>query len=141
MKLQSLLISFVLVAIFIFAMFGFAFTIQNDNNAQNNLANDSRLSSLYVSMNSTLNQAGVEARNQDYNFNNETIKESTFAIVVQSVVGVGRSFSSFTIGIFSTLRDTISSTLGIPGPILSGITFIIIVLFIFALYAWWRNPN
>ncbi len=98
MSARNIIISFMLVGLFVFAMINFGIGVVVLNDGANSITDDARINSTFGQLESELENVQATAEDQRDKFDSESPTLSFGEILFESIVGVGRTFTSTTVG-------------------------------------------
>lgn len=110
MSARNMIISFMVVGLFVFSMITFGIGIATLNNGQS-IASDQRINSTYGSYVTQLANVQSTAEQQRDKFDSESPTLSFGEILFESIVGVGRTFTSSMVGFMDTTFNLIFVTI------------------------------
>lgn len=110
MSARNMIISFMVVGLFVFSMITFGIGIATLNNGQS-IASDQRINSTYGSYVTQLADVQSTAEQQRDKFDSESPTLSFGEILFESIVGVGRTFTSSMVGFMDTTFNLIFVTI------------------------------
>ncbi len=131
MDLKDYIAGFLLGALFLVALFTFAFGIAGENDLEG-VYNTDKID--LTSLENRLESSRVDANSYMESFSSENPLESFGALVFFSIVGIAKLVSNSVITIFTILFGGISNVLGIPPLVTGTISAILLIGLIMA--AW-----
>ncbi len=136
--IKNVLISFVLVAIFVFAFISFGNQFQKEMDANQTILNESisELNKTFKNIEVNLSDAKDKANASKTSVEKEQLEISGGEITYRSIPKTTLSFWSSVISFFSILGGLIFTTLGVSPVIIGGITTITLIVLIFL---FWKN--
>lgn len=140
MSARNMIISFTVIGLFVFAMISFGIGIATLNNGQS-ITQDPRINASYGDYATELSQVQSTAENQRDKFDSESPTLSFGEILFESIVGVGRTFTSSIVGfmditfglVFETIFGGDKAFAVVIGTII-GIVLISIVFLLWRVY-------
>lgn len=133
MKALTIVTSFMLVGLFLFAMINFGAQIVLDNNANNSIIDDPRINLTYSKLQGNLSDVSSDAETQKANFEKETPTLAD-SLLFTSIVGVGKAFTSTTSNMYNIIFLVVFDVLGFDPIILSVLGSILTIVIIFSMW-------
>jgi len=129
----GVIISFILVALFAFALMNGAIEFASENNLNQSIADKKIISDSFSNLNSNLSNTKTitDQRNAT---ENEVISEPDSTFILYSIVSSGATFISTTVRFMNTLFVLIATTTGIPTLVLGTISSIIVLVMVLLSY-------
>lgn len=124
---RGLIIAFLLVGLFFFAMISFGVQINEDNDANTSITNIPFINSTYTSLQTNLSSSSTTSQSQREGFESEIPTEGVDNILLFSIVSIGKVFGSMLTGLFNVIVIGSSQALGI-NPIIIGVIQSILLL-------------
>lgn len=133
---KGMIVSFVLIGLFIFAILNFGIYLSSNNNANMSITDDSVIGSKMTDINTTLRELQDDATDKKQEFEEETGSLSTGFLIFGSILGTTKAFFSTVLNIASSTFSIIDSGLGLGGTgtlilgVFSGIIIVVTLLLI-----------
>jgi len=128
---KGLIVGFLLVGLFFFAMVNFAYQFAIDNGANQTIMGNADINKSFGKMELQLNESSDTAQGQRQSLESETPIFSAGFFILGSILGAGKVFTSSLIVIFDILTGPISLYLGISSTVIGVITAILLISIIF----------
>jgi len=132
MNPKNLFISFVLIALFSFAIISFGINIESVNHGNQTIMQDQRINNTYGNIVNSLQSAQKNATNQQSVYNQDNPVIASNNLVLTSIVSIWKVFTGSIIGFYNiTIGLVFESLFGSTfSAIFAGLTTIFIVLLI-----------
>lgn len=127
---QNIVSNFAFMALILLSIFSIIAFTQHENNAPNQLVDNSFFGGANGSYTKLTEQIDSQSavNDQQYGaFQNETPVPSIFSIVLFKIVSVGKAFSAFTMGLYTVFVKLPIEQLGIPDQVLTIISAVLII--------------
>lgn len=124
---RELFIGFALLGLLFLALFQFAITMQSENNADEQLINNTVINQTYLNLEDTLGGMRDQAQTQRELFETENPTVGFGSLILFSVVSTGKIFTGITVGLFNILIAMPMSILGLD-PAVAGVLSTILIL-------------
>lgn len=134
-ELRQYFIGFMVLGLFSIALIMFALGIQVNNNVSNSLYNDSRVSSAFLNLSASLDDASITTNKIKDKFQTDSGVTGLLGLVFYSIVDGAKLLLSMTVGVFVIIATLIIDVIGI-NPIV--FTVISISLLISLILLSWR---
>jgi magnesium-transporting ATPase (P-type) len=135
---RTLLINTLLIGLCVIAFLAFAFQISNDNDSPRNILSDPTLNKTYNNLNSSLNTYRTLGESQLNATTNEPPTTSFDSIILFSIVGAGRVFTSIITDVYDIFFTLLIETIGIPVIVITVFITIILITVIFLVWKTFR---
>lgn len=135
MNFQETFGNFVFIGLMVIAIFGSIITIQSDNNATQPLIEHSLFNSSYVNLNNSLFNLESNSNTQYSLFDSEKPTPGFGAIVLFTIVNVGKTFGGIIFILFAAVIKLPLIILGISPTITSVLVSFLTISVILALWA------
>ncbi len=133
-KFEDIFGNFVMVSLMILALFSVIIIIQNDNNAPQPLVEDELFNSTYGSLNETIGSLEGSSSTQYNIFSKDSPKPGFGAIVMFTIVNVGKTFGNLIFVMFTLIIKLPLIVLGIDQTIVSMIISFLTITVVIALW-------
>ena len=133
-KFEDIFGNFVMVSLMILALFSVIIIIQNDNNAPQPLVEDELFNSTYGSLNETIGSLEGSSSTQYNIFSKDSPKPGFGAIVMFTIVNVGKTFGNLIFVMFTLIIKLPLIVLGIDQTIVSMIISFLTIIVVIALW-------
>lgn len=135
----AILIGLLLIGLFSFSLIQFGGQFADENDANQSILDDPRISAAFGNLNTTLKTIETNASKQREGFESEDPKEGFGSLLFFSIVGAGKTFASLFVGIFNLLLTYIfqtlfGSTFSLILSAIIGVFLIIIVFYLWRVY-------
>ena len=128
---KGLIISFILVGLFAFAMINFGVQLSLENDSNQSILENSAINRSYHRLESNLTELRDEAQTQKEGFEGEDPKLEGGSLLFKSIVGAGKTFSSTITSVWIIISDVAYNVFGINEIILGVLASILLVTIIF----------
>lgn len=136
MEMRKIVTSFILVALFIIAIIGFAVNVAEDNNAENVVTEDSRVSTMYENVQDALD-SGQETSSKSgqpmLNSSDSSFTEATADFLISSIKAVALGAFGTVNTIFGSVASPLINMLGLPKEVRPVIVTVISSIFMFTM--------
>lgn len=133
-RFYDLFINWMLIGLFVVALFSFGVLYQEDNEVENKFIENSLMNETYGSLRTNLGELRDESQAQKTLFESENPTSGFGTILLFSIVSTGKVFNSMIIGTFNTLIKLPTVVLGIDPIILSVLGTMLILTIIIGLW-------
>ena len=137
-KFESLFINFTLAGLLVLGILFFALTLQQDNNADVLLTNNTILNQAFGELQTDLGGMRDTAQTQKEAFETESPTAGFGSLILFSIVSSGKVFTGMTFGIFNVLIKLPMVLFGVDPIISSVLSTILIVAFILGLWVLYK---
>ncbi len=131
---REVFVSFALVGIFVLASMSFIIKTQQDNDASETILTNEYINRTYIATNISLSNYRTQTQTQKESFESENPERGFGSLIIFSIVGVGKTFSGMTLGLYNILIFLPASVLNIPPIVIGVLTSILVVSLL--LLAW-----
>jgi len=133
-KFEELFVNWALGALIVFSILSFAIIVQEDNNANEKLIDNTLLNGSFTQLQSDLEGMRSQSQSQREAFEEEKPTAGFGSLVLFSVVSSGKVFTGITIGTFNVLIRLPMVLFGVDPIISSVLSTILIVMIILGLW-------
>lgn len=138
---RQIIVGFAVIALFTFAFISFAVNFQTEWGANQSILDDSRISSMYSGVNSSIAYSDSISRQYSDTLYNETDpaqKGTATSILFGGIVAIANAFTGTATRVFSAIFAPLLSALGLPqeAAVIVGTVFSVIFLIVTILLAW-----
>lgn len=121
-EFREYIISFLIIGLFSISLIMFAIGTSIDNEADNSIANDPRISTIYNSLNATLESSRATSDSIKTSFETENPFVGFGSLLFFSIIGAFKTINIIIISIFTTLSVFIIDVIGINPIVFSVIS-------------------
>ncbi len=133
-SLREVFVTFALIGIFVFAGISFIVQTQLDNDVENTILENKVINKTFTDFETDLSEFRTESQTQKDSFESEDPAPGFGSLIIFSIVGVGKTFSGMTLGVYNIFIVLPASILGVPPIVIGVLTTILIISLI--LLAW-----
>ena len=138
MSARNMIISFMIIGLFVFAMISFGIGIATLNDGTS-ITEDKRINKSYGQYETQLKQVQSEAEEQRNKFDSESPTTSFGEILFSSIVGVGRTFTSSLVNFMDITFSLVFTTVFGRDPAFAVVTGTIIEIILLSIvFLLWR---
>lgn len=138
MSARNMIISFMIIGLFVFAMISFGIGIATLNDGTS-ITEDKRINKSYGQYETQLKQVQSEAEEQRNKFDSESPTTSFGEILFSSIVGVGRTFTSSLVNFMDITFSLVFTTVFGGDPAFAVVTGTIIgIILLSIVFLLWR---
>lgn len=131
---QELFFSFMLVALIVFGFFAFTIIVQDDNNAQDKLVDNSLINSTYTNLRSDLEGFQTQSQAQKLLFEREQPTLGFGTLLFYSVISAGKVFNGMIGVVFNSVIKLPVVVLGLDPVLVSVISTLLVLSIIVGLW-------
>ena len=138
--LKTLIISFLLVGLFMYALISFGTQFQTDMGANQTILNDtdSNLSGTYYDLNESLVGSQSTGESARESFESEEAKAEFGSLTFKSIVGIGKSFTGTMVTFFKIIFSSIKTIFGLSSSFLAVISTLSAIFLVTIIFFAWR---
>lgn len=133
-RFEDIFGSFAFLGLMVLALFSIILIVQGDNEAPDPLADNELISGTYGSLNTTISGLEGTSATQYGLFSKETPKPGFGAIVMFTIVSIGKTFSTIIFTIFTLIIKVPLIVLGIEQTIVAMIISFLTIIVVIALW-------
>jgi len=134
MEFRHLLVNFIMIGIFAFALIGWSIFVQMDNSGNSSLMENQLINSTFVDLGTELSSTQSQAEGQRESQEQENPTASSGDLILFTITKAGKVFTGTIRAIYDITIGGASKVIGIPPIIMAGFTSILLVSII--LLAW-----
>lgn len=140
MGYKDMIISALLIGLFTFCFISFIYQTSIDNDSST-LLKDQSLNRTFLALNSSLLSYQSIAQTQQNSSNSDSPTSNLGDIILYSIVGVGRTFTTMITGVYLIIFDSATENLGIPPIVFGVLTTIMIISIIFLMWRLFKSGS
>lgn len=142
-QFSDMLKNWTIVGIVIFSILAFGNAVQSDNGVSTSekFTNDSTISSAYLGIENVLSESRSNAQSQREAFETDNPTAGATSILLYSILGTGKTLSSFIIGIFNFIVTLPTVFLGVDPVVVSAFSALLVALGVLYLWATYNGSG
>ncbi len=135
---RELFVTFALIGVFVYAGMSFIINTQTDNDADETILANEYINRTFVATNSSLSGFRSQTQGEKDTFEIENPEPAFGALIIFAIIGVGKTLTGMTMGLYNILIVLPASVLNVPRVVIGVLTSILTVSLILLIWRVYR---